>query len=377
MLDTHTVAPRPRGSLAKALGIALAAVLSVPCLAQPLAPAAHLTVRGTFAENAAKTARDLSGIACLAPGADGARECLVINDESRAAQRATLAGTTLTAGPMVQLIGNNLPVGALGTRPEIICAGGPGNFGEFDGEGVTFAPGPAATGGTYYVVGSHGCSRRNDRARLSSFLLARIPVGHDGELGATELTWRLSGALRSSHDLAPAFGSSLNQANGLNIEGIAAVGPDLLFGMRAPVVPVPGAQVPAEAGLTFIARVSASALFAPGSSGEAIAHVRRIQLGANAGIRDMATLPDGRLLVLSGPAQEQTDVPFALWVFDLGQNSDDRPTRSAVLQDVLDGGERAKAEATAVLDVVGGEARILILFDGIENGGPREYRVRL
>lgn len=336
-------------------------VTGAPGAAQPLAPVAEFAVQGFFGEK--KPEKDLSGIACRPPATDGSRTCLVINDESRAAQHVMLLGTSLTPGAKVPLIDSKPPTNAVGTQPKVNCRGGIDDFGEYDGEGVAFASGPS--GGTYYVVGSHGCSRKKDQARLSSFLLSRISVGENGMLASPELTWRLTDALRGSSLLAPWFARSLNVENGLNIEGIAAVGPDLLFGMRAPVV----------SGHAFIARVSINALFAPGASGSPAAGVTQVDLGTDAGIRDMAMLPDGRLLLLSGPAQEQADVPYALWVVALGPA--DRPRRLGVLKDVMDGDERAKAEGIAVLDVTGGEARVLIIFDGVANGGPREYRVRL
>jgi hypothetical protein len=53
---------------------------------------------------------------------------------------------------------------------------------------------------------------------------------------------------------------------------------------------------------------------------------------------------------------------------------DGKVLRQCRLDDVLAGDERAKAEAVTFLDETDKEARILVLYDGIENGGAREYR---
>jgi hypothetical protein len=101
-----------------------------------------------------------------------------------------------------------------------------------------------------------------------------------------------------------------------------------------------------------------------------------LRLGEGAGIRDLATLPDGRLLVLVGPAQEQ-DLPFRILLTDLAAGVALKEV--AQLEAVEDDdGETAKAEAMVLLEAEAGTARLLILFDGLKNGGgPREIRVKL
>lgn len=90
----------------------------------------------------------------------------------------------------------------------------------------------------------------------------------------------------------------------------------------------------------------------------------------------MAALPDGRLLVLSGPAQEQKDVPYSIALVTLDDVAESGSVQwLARLEDVVVGGERAKAEAITVLGRDGDVLRLLVLFDGLENGGPREYRI--
>jgi hypothetical protein len=368
---------RPWPSPAFLLGAAFGAAYSLPGFAQAppeaiLRPTDVLSVEGQFIEEGkTRPAENLSGIACLPPRPDGSRECLVVNDENQAAQRAKLSGRVLTAGAAVPLIGPSPPTNALGGIPSIVCPRGQDDFKEFDGEGVAFAPSAVGAGGTYYVVGSHGCTRRRERTRLSTFLLARIPVDADGMPGAPELTWRLADALRPTDDRHPFsrfFARALMTENGLNIESVVATGEGLLFGMRAPSVD----------GMTYIASVPIAALFAPGPPNDVErAKVAPVRLGANAGIRDMSVLPDGRLIILSGPAQEQPEVKYSFWVLDRRDGVERDPTCLGHLEEVRINDATMKAEAVTVLSVEGRSARVLVLFDGIGNGGPREYRIDL
>ena len=344
----------------------LAALLAMPAAAEteaPLAPAATLTVRGGFAgKSPDRRAKDLSGIACRPRGAGDALECLVVNDENRAAQRATLRDGVLSVGAVVPLIGTAPPAAAHGRPPDLACPGGTGAFAEFDGEGVAYS----AAGSAFFVIGSHGCSRRTAKLRLSSFLLARLPVWPDGRLGPPELSWRVTEVLRSVPELRAHLGERLDPAaRGLNIEGLAAVGDRLLLGFRAPSLD----------GWAFLLGVPVAALLSDRS--DATPALYRIALGRDAGIRDLAALPDGRLLVLSGPAEEQGETPYAIHLTAPPDTPGVLPGRRlAVLQDIREDGERAKAEAITVIGQEGDTLRVLVLFDGLRDGGPREYRLR-
>jgi len=362
------------------IGIVLPAIWAIQCMlpvagaAQPpILPApAEMTLSGNFAGKGNGAAKDISGIACQPPDGDGARNCIVVNDENRSAQRATLRAGTLTPGAMVPLIGTAPPSQALGSAPVVTtCPGGDDGFGEFDGEGVAFAPASGADRPAFLVVGSHGCSRTKNEFRASSFLLARVQIDASGALRPAELTWRLSEVLRGHAGLRDHFARPLNaSAPGLNIEGIAASGDNLLIGLRAPSVEGNG----------LVVVTSIAAMFAQGNAPIPPARVFTVALGRNAGIRDMTTLPDGRLLVLSGPTLEQADVPFAISLVDLPGPGADAPAALPVrllarLADITDGGERVKAEAIAVTGRSGNSLELLVLFDGLRNGGPRTYRI--
>ncbi|HEX8417507.1 MAG TPA: DUF3616 domain-containing protein [Methylobacterium sp.] len=308
-------------------------------------------------------ANDISGIACM-PVGSGPRRCLVVNDENAHAQFVEVAGTTMIAGPIVDLIGTAPSAATLGrASSEHDCSGGEGRFGELDGEGVAYAA------PYFYVVGSHGCSRSKGTFKLSAFILARIRM--DGPAAPTggervETTYRLSDALKAAPEIAGSFAVDLQseedgkRSKGLNVEGVAVIGGRLFVGLRAPT----------DDGKAFLVAVDVDALFAPGQAPLAGGPtVLAIETGKRTGIRDLAPMPDGkRLLVLTGPAQEQKRVPYGLLVFDPETG---RQTALGTLAELPKADRKGKAEAVVVLE----PGRALVLFDSLANGGPREYRL--
>jgi len=93
---------------------------------------------------------------------------------------------------------------------------------------------------------------------------------------------------------------------------------------------------------------------------------------AKIGIRDLAPFKD-QLLILAGPAQEQGDVSYSLFIVEPRAGA--TPTPVASIPDLIKDGKRMKAESVTILDAQGDTLRILILFDGPRNGEPREYRL--
>lgn len=337
-----------------------------------------LEVNGDFqGKKEGKTAKDLSGVACMPPKADGSQLCLFVNDESRYAQFGVVRDGTITPGEVLPLIGEAPSDKTLGKPPVTQCPVNNGEFAEFDGEGVAYAP------PYFYVVGSHGCSRKGGEFRLSSFMLARIrvdadgqPVGPDGKpLGsedwqdAVETTYRLSDYLAKADKAGAFFGKSLDEdENGLNIEGVAVDGDRLLVGLRAPALN----------DAAYLVATDIADLFRSGNgAAKGKPEVIPLKLGKSMGIRDLASLPDGRLLVLAGPAQEQA-LPYRLFLVEPGKKSG-KPKLLADLEP-MEGEEEdepVKAEAITVLSSEAGEMRVLVLFDGVSNGAPREIRLRL
>lgn len=343
---------------AAALMVATAAMATEgPTILQPLG-APYAVGKGLQGEpkkheDGFKKAKDVSGIACLPPSA-GARRCLIVNDQNTGAQFVTLEGRAIAPGPVVELLGNAPSPATLGAPPsQHDCSGGDAEFSDLDGEGVAYAA------PYFYVMGSHGCSRHANRFSLSSFILARFKEGGAAP-GAVETTYRLSDALAAAGILTPYVAHDLQtdpSANGVNVEGVAVIGDRLFAGLRAPSLK----------GTAYILEAGVADLFAPGHDRmQAAPTLIPLTVGERAGIRDLSVLPDGRLLVLTGPAQEQ-DVPYELLAVE--------PKPGGKVETLgrlapLEGDDnKGKAEAVAPL----GDGRVLVLFDSLENGGPRDY----
>jgi hypothetical protein len=132
---------------------------------------------------------------------------------------------------------------------------------------------------------------------------------------------------------------------------------------------------PSIDGHAFLVSTDIAALLADGhASADASSQVIPVTVPAGAGIRDLATLPDGHLLLLIGPAQNQ-DIPYSLVRLDL--HSPTNGETLAKLAKVTEGGKTGKAEAITVLNYTSTELEVFVLFDGLKNGGPRKYRISL
>lgn len=282
-----------------------------------LKPLQKFEIEGSLTDDNDDVSTNVSGVACMQPIA-GRHNCVVIDDESRAAQLVTIEGRRLIAGAKVPLIGDEPSASITGQEPKNAgCSAGKGKFKNLDGEGVAFAfP-------YFYVVGSHGCSRNSNKFRLSSFILARFRVDRQGHvvderdtpladlsaaLDHLETTYRLAEALKRANQVEEFFAEDLNDEDGLNIEGIAVVGDRLIAGLRAPVL----------RRRAFLISVSTRALFSKGSlPASSDVAVVPLELGKNYGVRDLAPLEARQLLVLTGPAQEQKKVPYGIFLVDL------------------------------------------------------------
>ena len=82
---------------------------------------------------------DLSGIACV-PLNHGEYRCLAIDDERKFAQLAKIENGAIEAKAKIRLIKKEDDPEPLGEKPSVACPNRPGDFGEFDGEGVAYAP---------------------------------------------------------------------------------------------------------------------------------------------------------------------------------------------------------------------------------------------
>jgi hypothetical protein len=90
--------------------------------------------------------------------------------------------------------------------------------------------------------------------------------------------------------------------------------------------------------------------------------------GENVGIRDLASV-DGGLLVLAGPSRNEP-VPYVVFRWD------ESGALKRLMQLEMSGlPANAKAETLLILEELPQFYRALVMFDGIENGGPREIRI--
>ncbi len=346
---------------------AVSPTCSNTALENVLMPARIYEVTRPFTDDDGGVALNVSGLACMRADAVQSR-CLVIDDQGRFAQIASISNGTVAAGARLALIGRKPAKDTVG-RPPIQpgCSAGNRKFKDLDGEAVAYAP------PFFYVAGSHGCSRHSNRFRSSAFVLARIPEGQiadassDGTLSLdssnVETTYRLSEALVAAPQTRQYFTQDLMTANGLNVEGLAVTGGKLFAGLRAPTLD----------GNAFIVAVDVGKLF-DGSAAinQGDVHTISVKLGFGRGIRDLARLNEDQLLILSGPARDAR-VPFEIHVLDIMAETS---TLLGTLGELPDA-KGAKAEAISVLSQHGNAIDVLVMFDGLKSGDPREYSIIL
>lgn len=322
----------------------------------PYLPTRELAVIGDFRSGEGAVATDLSGIASAAPLDQRRRECLVIDNEGLFAQFAwlDLDAATLEPSVLVPLLPpDREAIEAVG-RPPDDGDPGPDRY-ILDGEGVAWlAP-------HYYVTGSHSIhdwvtpnGKKRSDYRRSAHLVARVT--QDGR--SPELSYRLNELLRKRKTFAPYFLKSPNKDDGINIEGIAARGQRLYFGFRTPTID----------GDALLLSVRADALFSPDADLDA--DTIRVPLGRGVGIRDLATLPDGRFLILGGPWSDA----FSGFTVNLFDSRHDKLSRLGALEPI----ERDKVEGLLLAGYAphpDGSARadLLVLSDHPANGRPRLF----
>jgi hypothetical protein len=303
------------------------------------AAAAWTTAHDFAKDRQART--NLSGAACASKAPPFA-SCLIVNDEKKYAQFFSIDGTTLVPGPVIRLVAK-------------------------EAQGDPDAEGAAYDNGFFYATGSHGRGRNPDKNSMPSYVVFRFPVdqatgkpafavSEDNVVGV-EASTRLHDVIHGSKGVGPYFNTRLDR-NGVNIEGLAVKNGRMYLGFRAPSVKKHG----------FILSVDAAAVFT--ERGKLDPAVNKVRLGALTGIRDLAAVDDG-ILILTGAVNDQ-DIAPAVFLWN---------ERSEKLKKL---GELAipasykthKAETLLVLrDEADKPFRVLVMFDGPENGGPTEYDI--
>jgi hypothetical protein len=193
-------------------------------------------------------------------------------------------------------------------------------------------------------------------------MLSRIRVDDAGKPAAKDAvqnSYRVSDILKHPSKVSESFGKDLKTASGLNIEGIAVDGDRIWFGLRAPV----------KDSSAFLVEASVKDLFEAGHAPSKAAPIAPIPIGlGKLGIRDLAVLPDKRLLILAG-ATEGPEEPFRIFIFNPADGTKhDLGTLPAVTGKVDDEQVTGKAEGITVLDMDANTIRAVVLFDGLPEG---------
>jgi|SRR6185312_13236996 len=302
-------------------------------------------VKGKIIGKKDKKSEDVSGIACTRP-AGFPRSCLLIDDEIQSAQMVTLEDGKLHAGGLVPLIENTFDGKPL----------------ELDGEGVAYAD------GFFYVIGSHGHPRNaGDAAKVAARIAASSQIVRlkvDPESGEPlpdrdtpdiARSAKLKELFEGEAELAPFVDKPLDE-NGITIEGVAVQDGRLFAGFRGPSLN----------GAAPVLSVSLGVLF---GNAPADARVHLLQVGTGQGIRDLAAFRSG-LLVLAGPTADHGGRYEVYW-WDTSADA------VKLLGAIDDENGQVKPEAILPLDEGAETLRVLVLFDGVKEGGPRTFEVSL
>lgn len=286
---------------------------------------------------------NVSGAICMDAG-----WCFAVADEGRFAQAFTVEDNRVIAGGRLYLAE---------TKDELKA-----EIKDFDLEGL------AATGTTLIAVGSHSFGRNSCKKPKRSLSIFWGEV--DPDLIGTRKP--LSGNSRSLEplfdrfgELDDAFGKKL-QENGLNIEGIAAIGSVVFVGFRAPYVGEVEPQV-------LIAEFTFDALESEDFSDAKLYHVA-VEGPPGRGIRGMEVMGDDVILLTgdagvgAGKEDCDKDSPHRHGEFSLHRWTP-RADMAAPIMTLELPDPDWKAEGVLPIDDTG----VLIFFDGPPNGAPSYF----
>ena len=329
-----------------------------------------LNVTGKFKATNDKP-RGISGMACLGKAADAKRECLVINDEESFGEIVTLTKDGVaTTGETIDLVDKDIRGEAQNpnckNKHGVVAK--PEELGELDGEGI------AIVGTTVYVASSHSCTG-GGKYKPSSFLLVRFQAKSatnfkEGSSPEVERSWRLADVLLGSDISNVNGGYGKPKGEGTNIEGIAVIDGRLYAGLRTPT----------GSSEAYIVSAPVKELFEPGPGRLDTKLVKSfpVELGANTGIRDLAALPSGRLLILAGPSVAQAEVEYKLWLLEKPVAGAAKKLLATVTTATKDkDGELGKAETVTVEEEAADELKLLVLYDNLNEGEPTRYEIKL
>jgi hypothetical protein len=287
-----------------------------------------------------KEAANISGIACSpAPN----QTCVVVSDEQkngRYIRFATFGEKTIQPDRTLDLFTPSL-----------------GKEKEADTEAAAYAA------GNFYVIGSHGVAKTNPIYMPNRYFLFQFPVDatNTDQIKSTNALETILASLPELKAAACVRTSSVPcrslQEGGINVEGLAIHEEQAWIGLRAPVT----------AGQGVVIQLPTKHLF-NGETGQVTLH--KLALGEGRGIRDLARVNDG-FLVLTGKStpEEENEAPWpATVLFWRGDQQTTIPIATLTNTASIE-----KPEALLVLAEDKQNWRVLILGEGKGSIEPQEY----
>ena len=279
------------------------AVISMLSLVNTLSSAETNTykVEGTVSEN-----MDVSAISCM-----GSKNCLFISDEENGFQIATLSENIFSVVS---------PVVSLGTFKK-----------ENDIEAMT------NDGRYYYLLGSHGLSKKKGKYQPSRYHLFKIQINGQGkityqsEINIEEIILKTK---------LKRFYKKLLGENGVNIEGLGFHQNNLYIGFRSPVIN--GKAQILKVNLTRQSRFE----------------LMSVDLGKNRGVRSLE-FRKNKLYILAGQSFKDGDVSSSLYEFNSVNNLEKK-------REINIPYDNLKAEGFDFLT----DNKLIIVYDSEEDGLP-------
>jgi hypothetical protein len=336
----------------RAISAAVLAALMLLLAEKPAAAQAEIfptdipwTVQPPFGQdNAARTS--ISGAACTA--IEPARKfCLAVFEDAKYAQFFAITGTAIRPDAVINLV------------PDA------SNHNRFKNLGAEAAGFDA---GFFYVVNS-----RAARILLPlpgetfdpSFLVSRFAVDPVRGVPAfplpgnpvppqVEVSKKLQAAIAAGVPIGGSPPQVLDKSRA-EVEGVAVKNGVMYFGFRGPPIN----------GQSLILSATVQSVFGTGPLNST---VHRVALGDAIGIRDMARVADG-ILILAGPVADQ---PAAPTLFHWNEQTNQLRNLGVLVQPA-----NRKAEALIVLTENLEFYNILVMYDEVVNGGPTLYGIPL
>jgi hypothetical protein len=234
---------------------------------------------------------------------------------------------------------------------------------EIDIEGVAWSVRDAS----YYITGSHGLGKKKGDLQPARNTLFKIPfLSQKGDIDRAAIR---RASLLPLLEKIPETAAHLRkplQHNGLNIEGLTVSDGRLYFGLRAPNID----------GRGFIISVDPASVF---DGADIPPRVHALELGKGRGIRELAAIRDGFLIITGNASAEaskkipETQAPGPDDRFEmLHWNPGDGSRISRLGELPRNGG---KAEGILILEESAAAITLIVLYDGLQGGAPVTVRL--